>query len=233
MKKLYTLLAGLLLVTSVLTGCNDNESYAEQKEKERKAIDAFIARDPLILLGASNDTLLNIPKINVISQEAFEAQDSMTNVDANEFVMFGNTGIYMQIVRKGVGEKLKHGETKRIICRYWEYNIMGDSLQTMDTSPYWATNPEVMDVSNNSGTITASFNTSINNGGAMYIVYGSTTVPTGWIVPLSYVNIGRQVAADEGIAKVRLIVPHAQGTSDATTNVYPCFYEITYQEMRD
>ncbi|MCD8265556.1 MAG: DUF4827 domain-containing protein, partial [Prevotellaceae bacterium] len=48
----------------------------------------------------------------------------------------------------------------------------------------------------------------------------------------TYVNIGRQTTEDEGIAKVRLIVPHSQGTADATGNVYPCFYELTYQEMR-
>ena len=67
----------------------------------------------------------------------------------------------------------------------------------------------------------------------MYMVYNKTSVPSGWIVPLSYVNLGRQVSADEGIAKVRLIVPHSQGQTDATSNVYPCFYEITYQEMRE
>ena len=50
---------------------------------------------------------------------------------------------------------------------------------------------------------------------------------------MSYVNLGRQVSAEEGIAKVRLIVPHSQGQTDATSNVYPCFYEITYQEMRE
>ena len=38
---------------------------------------------------------------------------------------------------------------------------------------------------------------------------------------------------DEGIAKVRLIVPHSEGHTSATTNVYPCFYEILYQEMRE
>ena len=58
-------------------------------------------------------------------------------------------------------------------------------------------------------------------------------VPNGWIIPLQYVKVGRQTSADSGIAKVRLIVPHSQGQSDATSNVYPCFYELTYQEMRD
>ena len=70
----------------------------------------------------------------------------------------------------------------------------------------------------------------------MTVIYGSTTnstaVPKGWIVPLSYVNIGRQ-NDEEGIALVRLIVPHSEGTAAATSNVAPFFYEISYQQMRD
>lgn len=233
MKRWMQGLWALVLTGLVLTACSDGETYADQKDKERRAIEAFQARSPLVLRNAEGDTLLNTAGIKVISQATFEAQDSTTNVAANEYVLFGNTGVYMQIVRKGPGEKLKSGETTRIICRYWEYNILGDSLQTSNMVRYWSTNPEILDVSNNSGTIQASFNTSVNGGGAMYAAYKSTATPRGWILPLSYVNIGRQVAADEGVAKVRLILPHAQGTSNATSNVYPCFYEITYQRMRD
>ena len=232
MNKLLTLILGLAIMGTALTSCKDDESYADQKKKERKAVDAFLQRDPLILIGANNDTLLYSGKINVITQEQFEAQDSMTDVAKNEYVYFGNTGIYMQIVRKGPGEKIKHGDTRRVICRYWEYNIIGDSLQSTDLVPYYATNPEIMDVYNNSGTITASFNTENGGGGAMAITYNSTAVPNGWIVPLTYVNLGRQNSPDEGIALVRMLVPHSQGTSDATSNVYPCFYEISYQESR-
>ncbi|MBQ8051822.1 MAG: DUF4827 domain-containing protein [Bacteroidaceae bacterium] len=230
MKKLLMVILGLVLVGTAVTSCKDDESYADQKKKERKVVDAFLERAPVILMGANNDTLLNISKMNVITQEQFEAQDSMTDVSKNEFVFFGSTGIYMQIVRKGPGEKLQHGETKRILCRYWEYNILGDSLQTTDIAPYWATNPDVLLASNNSGTISASFDIE-KGGGAMYMIYGKTAVPKGWIVPLSYINLGRQKTGDEGIALVRMIVPHSQGTEDATSNVYPCFYEISYQEF--
>ena len=34
---------------------------------------------------------------------------------------------------------------------------------------------------------------------------------------------------DGEIAKVRLIVPHGEGQSSASSNVYPCFYTITYE----
>lgn len=232
MKKILTLMLTISVFASFATSCKDDETYADQKKKERKAIQAFVARDPLVLLNASNDTLLNIPKIKVISQEQFEAQDSTTNVSKNEFVLFSNTGIYMQIVRKGVGEKIKHGETKRVLCRYWEYNILGDSLQTTNKVPYYIANYELLDVSNNSGTISASFNTDHEILGSMYLTYGETSVPFGWRLPLSYVGVGRQTD-DEGIALVRLIVPHSQGTTNAMNNVCPFFYEISYQEVRE
>ena len=230
-------LCGLCILCVLCAACKDDETYADQKKKETKAINAFLKRDPLILLGADEDTLLNTPAITVISQEQFEAQDSMTDVSKNEYVLFKNTGVYMQIVRKGVGEKLKSGDSKRVICRYWEYNILGDSLQSSSKTPYWMTNPDIMDVSNNSGTISASFNIDNTQGGPMYLLYGvsnnnSKAVPTGWIVPLSYVNIGRQMG-EEGIALVRMILPHSQGTPTATNNVTPFFYEISYQETRD
>ena len=230
-------LFGLCILCVLCATCKDDETYADQKKKETKAINAFLKRDPLILVGADDDTLLHTPAIKVISQEEFEARDSMTDASKNEYVLFKNSGIYMQIVRKGVGEKLKSGESKRVICRYWEYNILGDSLQSSSRIPYWMTNPDIMDVSNNSGTISASFNTDNTGGGPMYQLYGvsnnnSKAVPTGWIVPLSYVNIGRQMG-EEGIALVRMILPHSQGTPTATNTVTPFFYEISYQETRD
>ena len=79
----------------------------------------------------------------------------------------------------------------------------------------------------------ANFDTEINGGGAMYAAYGSTSVPSGWLIPFPYIRIGRQDTPDEGIAKVRLIVPHSEGQTSASSNVYPCFYEITFQKMRD
>ena len=222
----------VIFVGMAWIGCDDEETYAEQRDKERNAINSFINRD-VTIYGSDGEPLIHVGKINVISEATFCAQDSMTNLERNEYVLFDNKGVYMQIVRKGAGEKLKDGERKRIICRYTEFNILRDSIQTSNNSPYWQTNPDILDVTNTYGTFTGSFNTTINGGGAMYNYYGSTGVPAGWLMPFTYINVGRQLTADEGIAKVRMIVPHSQGHSDASSNVYPCFYEITYQEMRD
>ncbi len=225
---LYAILA-LVLCGAVFSACNDDETYAEEKEKERKAINSFLQRD-VAILGPEGDTMCYVGRIHPISEKQFRAQDSTTNLENNEYVLFRNTGIYMQIVRKGAGEKMKSGDSKQIICQFLEYNILGDSLQLTSEVALWAPYPDIIDVTNTSGTFTATFNTTVNPGGAMYQTYGNTSVPSGWITPLSYINLGRQVTSDVGIAKVRLIVPHSEGHSNATTSVYPCFYEITYQE---
>ena len=59
----------------------------------------------------------------------------------------------------------------------------------------------------------------------MYSAYGNM-VPKGWLKPLNYIRLTR-VAGNE--AKVRLIVPHSSGTTNASGYVLPFFYEITYQ----
>ena len=221
----------IIALISVMTAasCSKTETYAEQKEKERKAINSFLSRDAAVV-NASGDTLIHVGHINVISEEQFLSQDSMTNFEKNEYVLFGSTGVYMQIVRKGTGPKLESGQSKRIITRYTEFNILTDSVLTSNDVLYYSTTPDIMDVTNSYGTFTASFNIE-NGGGAMYRTYGSTEVPGGWLIPLTYIRIGRQTSA-EGIAKVRLIVPHTQGQNLARNSVYPCFYEITYQETR-
>lgn len=232
MKRLFVFCAILCATALVVTSCKKDETYAKQKSKERDAIQAFIKSSPLTLYDGEGGILLKdtLP-IKVIDQIQFEAQDSMTDVSRNEYVLFSNTGIYMQIVRKGVGEKIKQGDKKNVICRYWEYNILSGSLLTTNRVPFFAQSPDVINVSNDYGKITASFDR--NHTGAMYLAYNSLKVPDGWIVPLSYVNVGRQKSEEDGIAKVRIIVPHTQGTDNAANAVYPCLYEITYEETRD
>ena len=219
--------ASLALLATVFTACSKGETYAEQKEKERKAINKFLSRD-VAIISNEGDTVVHVGHINVISESQFYRQDSLTDVSKNEYVLFAGTGVYMQIVRPGVG-----GQTKRVISRYLEYNILTDTIQSRSDILYYSTTPDIIDITNSYGTFTASFNTE-NGGGAMYRIYGnSTVVPSGWLIPFTYIRIGRQINKDDQIAKVRLIVPHSQGQANAKSGVYPCFYEITFQEMRD
>lgn len=208
-KMKLALLACAALFT--LMSCDDTESYADQKKKERSAIRSYIAKE----------------NIKVITEKEFHAQDSTTDVSKNEYVLFETTGVYMQIIREGCGEKLKDGETATVICRFKEWNLLTDSLQLANNIENSSLNfPDLMSVKNTSGTFKASF---IQGSSVMYSIYGSGSVPAGWLAPLSYIKIGRPAKPGEEIAKVKLIVPHTQGHQYASSGVYPCLYEITYQ----
>ena len=214
------------LIGLTLQSCDDDTTYADQKERERSSINSFISKGTCITDEEVGDTVLYIAPIKTLTEWEFLQNDSTTDVSKNEYVLFSNSGVYMQIVRKGAGKKLEHSESTNIYCRYTEVNIMGDSIQTRNTTPYYIAIPDVMTCYNSYGTFTASFVSGVMNN-----TY-SAAVPSGWLIPLTYINIGRQTDDKEEIAKVRLIVPHSQGQQDATSNVYPCFYEITYQKGR-
>lgn len=212
---------------TLFCSCEDEATYAEQKRHERRAINAFIRDGATVVDDELGDTIFHVDPINVISEQTFEEQDSTTDVSRNEYVLFSSTGVYMQIVRQGPGERLQDGETANILNRYIEYNISGDSIQSRNNNAYYIGMLDEMTVSLSQGTLTGSF-----VQGMMKSFYSSSSVPEGWLVPLHYINIGRQQDADSEIAKVRLIVPHSSGQTNAVTHVYPCFYEITYQRSR-
>ncbi len=197
-KTIYIALWTLLAV--VLGSCQDYETYAEQKEKERNHINDFIAEHG----------------IKVIDMETFIANDSTTDVSKNEYVLFDDKGVYMQIVRKGEGEMMQDGDRGVFMARYLEYNIA--DADTISGNLYAAT-PDYFTCERKGDTYSASF-----TQGYMYGIYGSA-VPKGWLLPLSYITPGRP---NDKAAKVRLIVPHGEGTSLAAQYDYPTYYEITY-----
>ena len=209
--KTLKFLALTLLAIVALASCSDSETYADMKKKERSAINRYIANQ----------------KIKVISEDVFNAQNQTTNVDKNEWVLFEGTGVYMQIVREGCGKKLESGKTEKILCRFNEYNIL-ESDSTLQCSNIYSYLWEVekMTVKNTSGTFSGTFD---KESSLMYNTYSSTAVPSGWLVPLTYIKLGLPASATDEIAKVKLIVPHSMGQSNASQNVYPCMYEITYQ----
>lgn len=202
-----------MLAICFLASCRDNKTYADQKEAERSAINKFIADSA----------------VRVISEETFARQGYTTNVQRNEFVLISSSGVYMQIVRNGVGEKIRNGETVDVLCRFSERNLMTDSLQLSNNVPYYSSVVDKMTVRNTSGTFTASF---VRGESVMSSALNTTEVPAGWLVPLNYIRVGRPEAEGDEIAKVRLIVPHTSGHNYARQSVYPCLYDITYQRSR-
>ncbi|MBQ2289310.1 MAG: DUF4827 domain-containing protein [Bacteroidaceae bacterium] len=192
---LYTLLSLLFIA------CDDTVTYSEMKEKEIETIKNFIKEQG----------------INVISYQEFIANDTVTNVERNEYVEID--GVYMQIVNNPKDEsdarRIKDGETRNMYVVYSEKNIQSGDMLSYNT---YYPDPDEMRVSNNSGSYSAAF-----VSGVMLNLYSSSYVPTGWLVPFSYLWFTRHSSQH---ARVNLIVPHTKGTSNATTYVYPCFYEI-------
>ena len=195
MKKLGILFASVFLLGLVFQSCNNGKTYAEMKEEEREAIKRFIERED----------------INVISFEQFQEQDSTTNVDENQFVLFSETGVYMQIV-----------------VRYVEEQITSDGIDSLSWNTDYGNSqmvyPDAMMLTKSGKSFSATF-----TSGIMYTVWGTPYVPSGWLIPFNYIKVGREIS---GRSKIRLIVPHSEGQSDASASVYPCYYEITYQLAR-
>lgn len=210
MKKIVYLFVALTAIVAAISSCSDSETYADQKKRERSAINKYITDN----------------NIKVLTEAEFKAQNCTTDTSKHEYVYLDNSGVYMQIIRKGCGKKLQNNETATVLCRYKEYNMLTDSLQSTNMIGYYISVVDKMNVTNTSGTFTATFQ---KGESLMYSLYGSTSVPSGWLAPFTYINLGRQDSEDNEIAHVRIIVPHTQGHSYATSGVYPCLYDITYQ----
>jgi len=228
LNKLFTLLTIFVALTTIFTSCDEEDTYSDRRKRERKQIQAFLKNGTTVYDADSTQMILHVPgDIKVISEEEFYANDSTTNVEENEYVLFRNSGVYMQIVRKGPGKKIQDGESVTVLNRFIEFNIAADSVSCTNKIMAYETMEDRMTMINTSGTFTASF-----SSGVLCSIYQSKSVPSGWLVPLSYINIGRQDSSENEIALVRLIVPSTQGQSDANNLVYACFYEISYQRGR-
>ena len=211
MKKLSILLTMVFGLGLFFQSCNNGKTYAEMKEEEREAIKRFI----------------ELNDIKVIDEAQFAEQDSTTDVSANEYVLFEETGVYMQVVERGNGEPLGEGRHE-ILVRYVEERIKqdGDSdTISLNTLSNLYAHPDEFVLTKQDKSYSATFTTL----GAMYNAHTSAYVPSGWLMALNYLKVGREIS---GRSKIKLILPHSQGTSTATAEVFPCFYEITYQLSR-
>lgn len=209
----------LAMVVSLFAACNDYETYSDLKKKERQAISKFLVDSA----------------INVISEKQFEEQGQTTDLKKNQYVLLDKSGVYMQIIRKGCGQQVESGKTVNVLCRFSETNILTDSMlirndivgtiymngQYIDVSQY----VDKMTVQRNGSTFQASF-----VSGMMQLYHGTSSVPSGWLVPLLYINVGRPLQEGDEIAKVKLIVPHSQGTQTASQSVYPPFTSLPINE---
>jgi len=214
----YIIISLIALCSSIATisSCNDGETYAEMKEKEKKAIAAFIKDNDMV------------GPITVITESEFTAHGNVTDVDRNEFVLFEDDGVYMQIVRPGEGRTMDDmaGDfpdttvNKTILCRFFEFDI--ENADTIYTN---ALSPSIVDkMLVKYSRYSRSFEGTFTNG--FMLKYHESSVLKGWLKPLNYVKLSKDAGQT---AAVRLIVPHSSGTSNASQYVLPYYYEVTYQ----
>ena len=200
-KSIFSLI--MLAAVMLTIACNDYETYGEMKERERDAIERFISDSSFVIIG----------------EDQFHSQGDST-IGSKQFVQLSKSGVYMQILRKGIGEKIKDNESLNIICRFIEKGIL-DTGKVYNNTMSTVFDRDIMNVTRSGSTYTATF-----ISGVMLNTYGAT-VPEGWLVPLQYINLARR---QDQLPRVRLIVPHSQGTTNnAKSNVKPYFYDIIYQ----
>jgi len=212
MKKLILAVLSLLAISSVLSSCKEEEmTYAEQKERETQQVRDWLDKHDIDVISMRDflmDTITNNPETGPDSSH-------------NEYVLFEDNGVYMQIVRRGNDRKMNAGDTWKMNARYAEVYVgTGDTL----TMNRFQLEPDVFAVIRTGDKYTASF-----KSGIMSRSYGNS-VPNSWIMTMPFIKPG--VLNSDG-AKVRIIAPHNQGTQTAAQNVYPTFYEITITKQKN
>lgn len=221
MKKFLFAIIAFAAVFS-FAACDDTETYAEQRDRERDSIAAFIRNEHITVIAENQ------------FKERYNSGVTVTDTAKNEYVLIESNGVYMQIVDMGCGETIKDGETAYVLVRFDEYNlgtralICDDSWQLSNNVTYYSPNPEKLTITNTSGTFEGTFDSS----SLMYSTYSSSAVPTGWLEPFTYIKVGRPKDSSEKIAHVRLIVPHTYGTYTASSSVYACYYDLYIQRGR-
>lgn len=186
--------------------CNKSETYAEKKARESEQIQNFISERNIKVIKLDEflrDTITDNPE---------EGPDKTLN----EYVLFPENGVYMQIVRRGEGTALEDGETRLLNVRFLEYNIAtGD---TVDMSLHTNDN-DVVKCSR-----TGNYYTAMLLPGSRMARYGNS-VPSGWLVPMPFITPGF-LYNGLNASKVKIILPHDQGTSAAMNAVQPYYYEL-------
>ena len=216
MKKFLFAMIAFAAVLS-FAACNDSETYKDMRDRELDSISSFLRKE----------------NIKVISEDEFNRRwknnEKLTDTakNNNEWVLFNSNGIYMQVIDQGCGDYIKKGTSVDVLVRFDEYNLsyaaeMSDKCLTLSNKvpaySYSFVDP--------SASLMANTYNSSNYGSV------SSTVPSGWLIPFTWIKIGRPKTDDERIAHIRLLVPHSYGTTSASGSVQACVYDMTLQKGR-
>ena len=179
--------------------------YEQLKEREALQIRQWLSDNQIDVITLSD----------FLSDTVTSNAETGPDITRNEYVLFDASGVYMQIIRRGEGRIIGDDEMWRMNARYVERYIgSGDTL----TMNLYQQDPDVFYVKRTGNNYAASF-----ISGIMASVYG-ISVPSSWTIMIPYIKPGYLNGSSS--AKVRLIVPHSQGTQVAAKSVYPTLYEI-------
>lgn len=208
MKKLSIFLLSLLCCIGLMQSCDDNKTYAERLKEERETIKRFISKN----------------EITVISMNKFEMQDSTTILDENQYVDMGE-GVYMQVVHEATGANARFAETNDLILvRCMEVNMATED--TLVNTLEGGGKPDEFRYTKSASQILGQFVSPYLYSGTMQYKYG-TSVPAGWLVPLTYLRLSN--TSDSNRTRVKLIVSSKRGQAVAIDTMQPYFYELVYQ----
>ena len=120
MKRLIYIILGTLVISSAFYSCREKEeTYADQKKREAKQINNWLSKNDIDVIYMSEflkDTITDNPETG-------------PDKTRNEYVLFEDNGVYMQIVRRGDGRIMEKDETWYMNARYVEqYVDDGDTL---------------------------------------------------------------------------------------------------------
>lgn len=187
----------------VMQSCDKNKSYAELLKEERNIIKKFMKEQ-------------NIEKIDMAQ---FEAQDSATY--GNQYVEFSGEGVYMHVVHEASGKNARYAKSNDLVLvRFLQIDLADrDTISSFENVGY---TPDEFRYTRTSTSILGQF----VGEGLMQSIYGQS-VPAGWLMPLTYLKLSDNSGSDR--TKIKLIVSAKNGHSEALQEVYPCYYELTFQ----
>lgn len=217
-----------------MASCSDTETYADQRNRERDSINAFLRNENIKVITEKQ------------FQERWNSGVTLTDTSAsnNEYVLIESNGIYMQVLEQGCGDYIKQGTSEEVLVRFSEYNIntrakiCDDALTCSNNYTGVSYYVDKIKVTNTSGTFSGMF---VDPSWSMFCrTYNyssytgsySGTVPSGWFTPFTWVKIGRGNGEGEKVAHVRLLIPHTYGSTSAATSVNACLYDMTLQKGR-
>ena len=196
MKKTAFTILSVLAVLMAFQSCSKSRTYAERLADEKKAIDRYIKKE----------------NIKVISFDEFTRNNEKTDTLKNEYVEL-QTGLYLQIRDKGSEALADTFKTRdEITVRFTEYNII-DGFMTVASNINQPNFVDAFIYTNEDNRLRGEF----VDRGTMVETYGSTTVPSGWLIPLKYIHHN---------GHIKVIVSSKLGHTVANREVYPYAYDL-------